>query len=184
MHVCVCVCVLLLTVTLCVCVCGWVLLYLTRTGTLRPLFAVLCLSRRPCVCVCVWVWVWVWCVCRFGFGCVWVRAGGHHGDVPRVRPTGGPHLLLLLLCVCGWRVCGVFFACVFYGRLDPWCSGPPLQEVGDVRETSHRRQTSVVSLLVPSQVCVYTKWVNRNVTRKRQQKRQAQRQRHRGKKKG
>ena len=24
-----------------------------------------------------------------------VRAGGHHGDVPRVRPTGGPHLLLL-----------------------------------------------------------------------------------------
>ena len=26
-----------------------------------------------------------------------MRAGGHHGDVPRVRPTGGPHLLLLLL---------------------------------------------------------------------------------------
>ena len=25
-----------------------------------------------------------------------VRAGGHHGDVPRGRPTGGPHLLLLL----------------------------------------------------------------------------------------
>ena len=24
------------------------------------------------------------------------RAGGHHGDVPRGRPTGGPHLLLLL----------------------------------------------------------------------------------------
>ena len=28
------------------------------------------------------------------------ETGGHHGDVPRVRPTGGPHLLLLLLCVC------------------------------------------------------------------------------------
>ena len=26
-----------------------------------------------------------------------VRAGGHHGDVPRVHPTGGLHLLLLLL---------------------------------------------------------------------------------------
>ena len=35
-----------------------------------------------------------------------VRAGGHHGDVPRVRPTGGPHLLLLLLCE----------ACVRFGQ--------------------------------------------------------------------
>ena len=26
-----------------------------------------------------------------------VRAGGHHRDMPRVSPTGGPHLLLLLL---------------------------------------------------------------------------------------
>ena len=30
----------------------------------------------------------------------WVRAGGHHGVVWWVRPTGGPHLLLLLLGAC------------------------------------------------------------------------------------
>ena len=28
---------------------------------------------------------------------------------------------------------------MLYKRLDPWCSSPPLQEVGDVSETSHRR---------------------------------------------
>ena len=30
-------------------------------------------------------------------------------------------------------------ACVCTERLDLWCSGPPLEEVSDVLETSHRR---------------------------------------------
>mmetsp|Transcript_40764 Transcript_40764/g.68307 ORF Transcript_40764/g.68307 Transcript_40764/m.68307 type:complete len:129 (-) Transcript_40764:2852-3238(-) len=35
-----------------------------------------------------------------------VGAGGHHGDVPRGRPTGGPHLLLLLRgCMCVTQSC-------------------------------------------------------------------------------
>ena len=38
------------------------------------------------------------------------RASGHHGVVWRVRPTGGPHLLLLLLLLC---VCVCVCLCVW-----------------------------------------------------------------------
>ena len=43
-----------------------------------------------------------------------VRAGGHHGDVPRVRPTGGLHLLLLLLLLlrCAVLCCAVLCCAV------------------------------------------------------------------------
>ena len=33
----------------------------------------------------------------------------------------------------------VRFLEMIFERLDPWCSSPPLQEVGDVSQTSHRR---------------------------------------------
>ena len=40
-----------------------------------------------------------------------VRAGRHHGDVERVCPTRGPHLLLLLLlCACGLYSVGIVWA--------------------------------------------------------------------------
>ena len=42
-------------------------------------------------------------------------------------------------CVC---VYGVFVVHIVYERLDPWCSGPPLQEVG-VRETPSPRRRGV-----------------------------------------
>ena len=46
------------------------------------------------------------------------------------------HVALTSVCLCGGLapLCGVCAE-----RLDPWCSGLPLQEVSDVSETSHRR---------------------------------------------
>ena len=48
-----------------------------------------------------------------------------------------------LVCLCGESHPGfvAFLVCVLYERLDPWCSGPSLQDVGNVSETSHRRRS-------------------------------------------
>ena len=45
---------------------------------------------------------------------------------------GGYHTASV--CFVGDDVLGIVYA-----RLDPWCSGPSLEEVGDVSETSHQR---------------------------------------------
>ena len=108
---------------------NWILALVHRQG---PRFAA---PFGDGVCV-SWVWVCAdWClcvvavracVCVFGFAarvcvCVCVCVGrGHH--------TGYGVLQVHCLYLCT--------ACA--ERLDPWCSGLPLQEVSDDSETSHQ----------------------------------------------